>query len=345
MSASLKLSGMSGSKREPRFALRFVSGIYKGGEYILPEGKVILVGRGSNLDLVLAEEKVSRKHAKLSTLGGGLTLVDLGSTNGTFVNGARVTQTELKEGDRVLIGTSIMRVIAAEKSSPALTATVAEIRAEIERSGRGATRGMTLMTGNLDEIPLPDIIQMFANLKKTGVLRISSNSQGRIYLRDGNVTYASIDDKPGMNPRKAAFRIIFWQTGRFELEPGNPGPLENELDLSSEGFVMEAMRQWDELERIRPALPKREDVLKLVSPLTAPLSGLEADELDVLQTVYNLGTLGSVIDACQAIDLEVCHHVYTLLERGYVEVALRGFRSASDPAALGSIPLFPLRTG
>ena len=49
------------------FALRFISGKYQGGEFPLPGEKQVLIGRGGELDIVLVEDMVSRKHAKIST--------------------------------------------------------------------------------------------------------------------------------------------------------------------------------------------------------------------------------------------------------------------------------------
>src|SRR5687768_4641194 len=104
--------GPSDAKSEPRYALRFISGKYQGGEFPLAEGQEVVIGRSSELDMVLVEELVSRRHASIRVQGSVLTIEDLGSTNGTFVNGERIQKATLKEGDRVLIGTSILRVIA-----------------------------------------------------------------------------------------------------------------------------------------------------------------------------------------------------------------------------------------
>src|SRR5664279_4110213 len=107
--------GPSEAKNEPRFALRFISGKYQGGEYPLADGQEIVIGRSSELDMVLVEEMVSRKHARIALVDGVISIADLGSTNGTFVNGEKVDEGTLKEGDRVLIGTNILKVIALGK--------------------------------------------------------------------------------------------------------------------------------------------------------------------------------------------------------------------------------------
>src|SRR5438477_3975914 len=98
----------------PRFALRFISGKYQGGEFPLRMDREIVIGRSSDLDMVLVEDMVSRKHAKIASVAGQVTIQDLGSTNGTFVNGEKIKKVRLKEGDRILIGTSIIKLVAVE---------------------------------------------------------------------------------------------------------------------------------------------------------------------------------------------------------------------------------------
>src|SRR5215212_9255843 len=97
-----------------QFALRFISGKYQGGEFPLRMEREIVIGRSSDLDMVLVEDMVSRKHAKISTAGQQIVIQDLGSTNGTFVNGEKVKKIRLKEGDRILIGTSIIKLVAVD---------------------------------------------------------------------------------------------------------------------------------------------------------------------------------------------------------------------------------------
>jgi pSer/pThr/pTyr-binding forkhead associated (FHA) protein len=70
----------------------------------LGPGAVKTVGRTANADFVLAAALVSRLHCRLSAGTEGVEVVDLASTNGTFVNGRRVTRARLTAGDRLRIG-------------------------------------------------------------------------------------------------------------------------------------------------------------------------------------------------------------------------------------------------
>src|SRR4026208_562560 len=94
----------------PRFALRFIAGRSQAGEFPLRMNREIIIGRSSDLDMVLVEDMVSRRHAKISSTDAEVYIQDLGSTNGTFVNGEKVSRSRLQEGDRILVGTSIIKM-------------------------------------------------------------------------------------------------------------------------------------------------------------------------------------------------------------------------------------------
>jgi hypothetical protein len=65
---------------------------------------VTTIGRSSDCEIVLADPNVSRKHAEIRHIGEGYSLIDLGSTNGTEVNGQRVAETALMNGDVISVG-------------------------------------------------------------------------------------------------------------------------------------------------------------------------------------------------------------------------------------------------
>jgi hypothetical protein len=76
----------------------------------------LTIGRDKGCELVLADPEVSRKHARLETQGGVVFVRDLESSNGTFLNGTRLTgAVETREGDAIDVGTT--RVIV-EKLAP-----------------------------------------------------------------------------------------------------------------------------------------------------------------------------------------------------------------------------------
>jgi hypothetical protein len=64
----------------------------------------ITLGRSSSCQLVFADDTVSRRHAALVVRDGAWHVVDLGSSNGTFVNGRRVVEAEVRAGDELYLG-------------------------------------------------------------------------------------------------------------------------------------------------------------------------------------------------------------------------------------------------
>ncbi len=69
-------------------------------------GDRVVIGRSRECDVVLSDPNVSRRHAELRRDENGWHAVDLGSTNGVKVNGRRVDQVVLRDGDRITVGVS-----------------------------------------------------------------------------------------------------------------------------------------------------------------------------------------------------------------------------------------------
>jgi hypothetical protein len=292
-------------------ALRFISGKYQGGEFPLSGQREIIVGRSSELDMVLVEDMVSRRHARIACSDQQILIEDLGSTNGTFVNGEKIKRTTLKEGDRVLIGTSILKVVSSDTAASAPrppTNTEAG-----QRSGQ--TRSMS---GSIEEIPLPDLLQLFGSSKKNAVLIVKSDDDvGKIFLRKGVVYFASINDLDEVSPLKSVYRMLTWTRGAFELAPPDERTLPNEVHASVQELLMEGLRQIDELNALRDRLPELTARLVVPHPLSAPLADLEDAELRVFQLAYNYQHLSTVLNKSAATDLDTARIVMRLVEGGY----------------------------
>jgi pSer/pThr/pTyr-binding forkhead associated (FHA) protein len=306
-----------------QYALRFISGKYQGGEFPLRMEREIVIGRSSDLDMVLVEDMVSRKHAKIATTGGSVVIQDLGSTNGTFVNGEKVKKIRLKEGDRILIGTSIIKLVSVDPNSVGFQ-TEAEARAKLESNAarRSATSGAGRpMSGTIEEIPLPDLLQLLSTSKKSGVVTVRSGQTiGRVYLRKGQVYYATIDDNFTVRPDKALFRMLTWNTGSFELEAPDDRQVMEELTESTEALLMEGMRQLDEIRQVAYDLPPPGSRLAVPTPLAGKLRELPPEQLDIFQLVLDHGSLNAVLDAYEGSDLEAYRHLAELLRREFVVV-------------------------
>jgi hypothetical protein len=316
----------SGSPTAPsRRGLRFISGKYRGEEFPLEEGKVVTIGRSSDLDMVLVEEMVSRKHARILVDAGTITIEDLDSTNGTFVNGEKIHHARLREGDRILIGTSILKVVTLT-GNPTVEAPASVPRAVAERVAQ-RPRGLRAeevprMTGNLEEIPLPDLLQLFGTSRKTGVLVLHSDKRtGRIYLDQGYIQWALVEGRSEVPPLMAIYRMLGWTRGVFELDPPENRTFPETLDAMVQEVLMEGMRQQDEFNLLRDRLPPLRSRLILRTPLEAPLHQLEEKHLELLQMALNSQNLEALLDRSKHSMSETAEIVLSLMERGYLTAA------------------------
>src|SRR3954463_8727037 len=90
------------------------------GTTVKIEGPEFTIGREAGVDLVLADGKASRRHAALRVLPDGrATLYDLGSSNGTFVDGRRIQSTLLQGGEQIQIGDTVLVAGGAGPPPPA----------------------------------------------------------------------------------------------------------------------------------------------------------------------------------------------------------------------------------
>ncbi|HSD86582.1 MAG TPA: diguanylate cyclase, partial [Kofleriaceae bacterium] len=97
-----KLSSVGAARTKP--CLTVLTGSASGQMFKVPKlGAVI--GRAPTVEVHLADDGISRTHARLRTETGRAWIEDMGSRNGTFVNGVKITQaTELRDGDKIQVG-------------------------------------------------------------------------------------------------------------------------------------------------------------------------------------------------------------------------------------------------
>lgn len=297
---------MSSSSEVP--ALTFIAGAPAGSKSsglfpLGPEGESWVAGRSNEADLVLADDTVSRKHARIYRARGTLWVRDLGSRNGTKVNGEAVHQRRLRPGDRITIGANLMRLDLVPISQ------IAQAKPKPEES---ASAGRS-MSGSIQEIPLADVLQWLATSRKTGMLRVRGNgSIGEMFLRQGRVYYARIQGIVGLPAQKALLRMMGWPEGTFELDNQTVEPEGDELSVSLEHILMEAARMQDELAHLaeRHGIPSGR--VELVLPSPAPWRSLAPAHLDIVQAIVEGWPWGQILDRLVPDDVELTRAIIEL---------------------------------
>jgi pSer/pThr/pTyr-binding forkhead associated (FHA) protein len=135
----------------PKAVLRGVSGPYF-GKVVAIRGRLV-IGRGDDCDLVLDEPEMSRKHAMIEVRQNDIYLRDLGSTNGTYVNGVKVRDAALFTGDQLAFDRN--RFLIEAPGMPLRRADARPAPAPVAADGRGQAQVTQTMRAIRLEQPTP----------------------------------------------------------------------------------------------------------------------------------------------------------------------------------------------
>jgi diguanylate cyclase (GGDEF)-like protein len=93
------------TKDKDQAYLIVLAGASVGEMYKIAKEKTV-IGRGNQADIHVVDDGISRRHAEIVHDAHGIYVRDLGSTNGTFCNGERVSEQQLKDGDKIQVGST-----------------------------------------------------------------------------------------------------------------------------------------------------------------------------------------------------------------------------------------------
>ncbi|HXK26231.1 MAG TPA: FHA domain-containing protein [Myxococcota bacterium] len=206
----------------------------------IPPGGRVAIGRGKDCELVLFTDSASRRHAEVYPEGADFYVRDLGSKNGTYLNGERLERAQqLRPGDRIGVGSCaitfcrIEGTLAGFLSDPAGHETVVFSR----------TAAREVFRGELAEMPIFVVLQMLEMGRKSGVLEVATDSgPARLWLGDGQPAHAESEKARGMD---AALAIVGATRGAFQFRAGEPPPAHSLVGSMTE-LLLEASRQIDE---------------------------------------------------------------------------------------------------
>jgi pSer/pThr/pTyr-binding forkhead associated (FHA) protein len=275
-SPTLDAAGPSGPARRV-YTLLFIAGERRGLRVVLMSPAEVTLGRAADADVVLPGDTIRPRHAVIWWEGDLPYLDDLGSPDGTYLNGERVRRAPLRDGDRLTIGPHAARVeveSAPARPEPRETAAVGARRA----AGRP-------LAGALDEIPMPDVVQLLASFKATGTLSLVDGANAaEIVWREGALCCASAEGAPGPGAADAIVRLLAWPRGAFTFQPGDAPPRAGERSVSVDELFAEARRLLGALAR-----PSAEAGVE-TAPAPNPLAGLDSAALDALRRALGVTT-------------------------------------------------------
>ena len=184
----------------------------------------------------------SRRHASIGWRGARVVLRDLGSTNGTFLNGERVEdEVPLESGDRITIGGVEIRYCCVDAGTAVSQQEETRTVASYWPPG-GAVASETLR-GDLAKVPMFAVLQMLEMGSQTGCLAVETpDGEGWMWLERGRLVHAECAKTSGF---EAALTLAQADAGRFDFAPGSPAP-EHSFGASVTEVILEATRLLDE---------------------------------------------------------------------------------------------------
>ncbi len=183
-------------------------------------GTVYLIGREETCQIRITAPRVSRKHAEIKFDGGKPAVYDMGSQNGTLVNGMKLASKAhrlLADGDVIDVGgvTMTYRFLKAGESESKLKQSGGEatlVAAEPEEHGD--------LTGNVALMPIGDVLKRLESLHATGLLVVEAGgAKGAIRVEDGIAVAGSY---AGLENAAAIGAVRSLAQGKFSFEMSDP---------------------------------------------------------------------------------------------------------------------------
>jgi adenylate cyclase len=185
----------------------------------------VLLGRATTSDVVLPDARASRTHARLDCSVSGCTLVDLGSANGTWLEGQRITSAVLAPGDTLTIGDSRLTYQAAALTDdPSVT----QLESEVELA---ATIGEMSLPRALNDTSGPRLVVKTPDRTWEVPLEVDALSIGRREDNDLALDFEKVSRQHARLERKGPDFILrdLGSTNRAARHPGRAGH-RSELD-------------------------------------------------------------------------------------------------------------------
>ena len=190
----------------------------------LEPGERLGIGRSDDCDLTVSSAKVSREHAEITWDGNQPIARDLGSENGTRVNGRPIREHPLTDGDELAVGPSVwtFRSVSGQGSARE----VLDLTDEIE---------VAALAGRLGTADLFEVLEALEVQESTGTLEVfeTGYADGRLIIQEGTPVYAASGKHTG---ERAVFTLLSQDEGSFRFSP-ETDDVEPNLDQSMSALL------------------------------------------------------------------------------------------------------------
>jgi phosphoserine phosphatase RsbU/P len=192
---------------------------FSGGKLVVPIAQSVLkIGRNSENDVILNDPSISRFHAEIRPQNGSFYVVDVGSKNGTIVNGERVTERKLVHGDRIQLGSNpaqaLLFALGEVKDSVLASISSTNDSAESKVSSHHLRMLLEVSKALSSSLILDDVL----NRVMDAVIELAGADRGFLMLKDPrgelqvamsrNITREALEDKQHRLSRTVVQRVI-----------------------------------------------------------------------------------------------------------------------------------------
>jgi hypothetical protein len=255
---------------------------------LVKPGATCRIGRGPECEVTISSQRVSRLHAEIVWVDQDLVLRDLGSHNGSRVNGKPVSEATLKNGDELSFGpySCLYKRLNG----------VGEAEANLLDDGLSASLDAEgVFAGKLGTFTLLEILQTLEVQGRSGTLELleTEGNDGWIVVREGKL----VSSECGLlNGDEAVHELLRREKGTFRFRPEIAEDLdENVLEDTLQALLVEAAQQEDVLLTTRFSVASLGDLeTEIMEPDVSdefqPLNAKKDDDLDPDEETFPGGT-------------------------------------------------------
>ena len=171
-----------------------------------------------------------------------------------------------------------------------------------------------MFQGSLEEVKLPDVIQLMSVSSKTGCFLLSRGKEdGRIYMKEGQMVHAVFGELRG---EEAIYSLTIWETGQFEFKLGEETE-DRTITKRNTNILMEMARKLDEWRVLKRKVPSM-DLIPELESLGHKKVSFNTQEWHVLSKINGVNSINQISKLTNMTAIEVAKLVYGLVASGLV---------------------------